>query len=403
MDSPDPPLFTALSTSARQLYLLLRCISFTPKAEVQITPEGLRFSSEEARVIQGLAFLEKGLFTSYTFNEPSTAQKNPHMSDDSSSETSTTPHFQISLAALLETLQIFGISEPTSSSSSHSFRNSNGGFTSTYPTAFTTPALALHSSGGTCRLSYHSFGSPLSITITEGGVTTVCDLTTYEPASSFLDEGIPLQRDALTLKIIMRSTWLSDAITELANTDPTVLVTNASSTTAPFFALEGQGGPFGDSTVEFMPTSTSSNTTDSSTPSSRQNNRKTPLVTETFSVAAPPGSHGRVRQRYKFDLIRKAARAMALASKVSLRQDRQGVLSLQFMIEIGGDGIAGGSRDGGNAYGGGVAASGIGSGAGAGGGKVTFVDFRFVPLIDDDDEGDASEDESYQEGSNDEL
>jgi cell cycle checkpoint protein len=403
MDSSDPPIFTALSTSARQLYLLLRCISFTSKAEIQITPEGLRFSAEEARVIQGLAFLEKSLFTSYTFNEPSAVHNNPHTSDDSTSETSTTPNFQVSLAALLETLQIFGIPDSTSSSASHSFRNPNGGFTSTYPTAFTTPALALHSSGGTCRISYHSFGSPLSITITEGGVTTICDLTTYEPASNYLDEGIPLQRDALTLKIIMRSTWLSDAITELANTNPTVLVINASSIMAPFFALEGQGGPFGDSTVEFMPTSTSSNTADSATPSSRSSSRKTPLVTETFSVAAPPGSHGRVRQRYKFDLIRKAARAMALASKVSVRQDRQGVLSLQFMIEIGGDGTAGGSRGGSNAYGGGVVTNGSGSGAGTGCGKVTFVDFRFVPLIDDEEDESGDEEQGTRGGSDEEL
>ena len=405
MNSSDPPIFSALSTSARQLYLLLRCISFTPKAEVQITPEGLRFSAEEARVIQGLAFLEKGLFTSYVFNEPAAAYNNSNnndpASDDSTSETSPTPNFQISLAALLETLQIFGISDPTSSSSSHSFRNPNGGFTSTYPTAFTTPSLALHSSGGTCRISYRSSGSPLSITITEGGVTTTCDLTTYEPASNYLDEGIPLQRDALTLKIIMRSTWLSDAITELANTNPTVLVINASNTTPPFFALEGQGGPFGDGTVEFLPTST---TADSATSSARSSggsssSRKTPLVTETFSVAAPAGTHGRVRQRYRFDLIRKAARAMALASKVSVRQDRQGVLSLQFMIEIGGDGAAGGNREGSIAYGGGGVTN--GAAAGAAGGQVTFVDFRFVPLIDEEEDEDG--DETHQGGSDEEL
>jgi cell cycle checkpoint protein len=126
-------------------------------------------------------------------------------------------------------------------------------------------------------------------------------------------------------------------------------------------------------------------------------------VTETFSVAAPPGSHGRVRQRYKFDLIRKAARAMALASKVSVRQDRQGVLSLQFMIEIGGDGTAGGSRGGSNAYGGGVVTNGSGSGAGTGCGKVTFVDFRFVPLIDDEEDESGDEEQGTRGGSDEEL
>ncbi len=47
------PLFTAVSSGARPLYLLLRCLGFAPKVQVQITPEGLRFTVEEARVMQG--------------------------------------------------------------------------------------------------------------------------------------------------------------------------------------------------------------------------------------------------------------------------------------------------------------------------------------------------------------
>ncbi len=384
MDSSRPPIFTALSTSARELFLLLRCISFASKAEVQITPEGMRFSAEEARVVQGLAFLERGLFSSYTLNARSTSA----IGDDSAPET---PNFQISLSALLETLQIFGISDPTISFNSSSYRNPNGGFTSTYPTAFTTPALALPTSGGTCRISYASLGSPLSIIISEGGVTTTCDLSTYEPASNYLDEGIPLARDALTLKIIMRSAWLSDAITELSNTNPTVLVLNASNTNAPFFALEGQGGPFGDGTVDFMPEQAPAS-------SSSNSRKKTPLVTETFSVAPPPNGHGRVKQRYKFDLIKKAAQAMKLASKVSIRQDRQGVLSLQFMIEIGGE-SSNASKDGAN---GSVVVNGAGAGTVNAGGKVSFVDFRFVPLIDEDDD-DETDDQEGDVGSDEEL
>jgi cell cycle checkpoint protein len=70
MDGPTKPIFTAISSSARQLYLLLRCVSFSSKTLVQITPEGLRFSVEETRAMQGLAFLDKALFTTYIFNPP---------------------------------------------------------------------------------------------------------------------------------------------------------------------------------------------------------------------------------------------------------------------------------------------------------------------------------------------
>ena len=272
-----PPVFTALSTSARQLFSLLRCISFAQKADVQITPQGIRFSVEEARVVQGLAFLEKALFSSFSCKPPQ--------------DEAVVPTFQVNLPALLEVLQIFGISETSSN-----WRNQNGGFSSSYGAAFNTPAMAL---AGTCRFSYPQVGAPLSITISEAGVTTTCDLTTYEPAGTYEDEdvSIPLDRNTLILKVIMRSTWIHDAIAELSGTNPSVLVLDASNHSAPYFALEGHGGPFGDSTVDFTadPTSTG--------PSAVAHGKKQPLVTETFQVLASSGSRGRVKQRYKFDLI----------------------------------------------------------------------------------------------------
>lgn len=63
---------------------------------------------------------------------------------------------------------------------------------------------------------------------------------------------------------------------------------------------------------------------------------------------------------------------MAVANKVSIRGDRQGVLSLQFMIEFDNNGHGG-------------APGGMRSSGASTGGTVTFVDFRFVPLLDDDD------------------
>lgn len=48
-----PPIFKAVSGSTRQLFQLLSCIRFAPKALVQISQEGLRFGVEESRVMQG--------------------------------------------------------------------------------------------------------------------------------------------------------------------------------------------------------------------------------------------------------------------------------------------------------------------------------------------------------------
>jgi Repair protein Rad1/Rec1/Rad17 len=51
---PDTPEFVATSTSAKQLFLLLRCISFGDKVQMQISDEGVRFSVEDSAVMEGM-------------------------------------------------------------------------------------------------------------------------------------------------------------------------------------------------------------------------------------------------------------------------------------------------------------------------------------------------------------
>lgn len=50
---PDPPVLAAVCSSARQLFTLLRCIAFAPRAHVQLTDQGLRFSVDEASAMEG--------------------------------------------------------------------------------------------------------------------------------------------------------------------------------------------------------------------------------------------------------------------------------------------------------------------------------------------------------------
>ncbi|KAL8943355.1 MAG: hypothetical protein Q9216_001130 [Gyalolechia sp. 2 TL-2023] len=322
----EEPLFTAVSVSARQLFQLLKCINFAQKAQVRITEEGLRFTVEESRVIQGIAFLEKALFTSYTFAPPSSSQDEDDTRDDTRDDTSV---FQISLTALLETLSIFGFNEGRDRWASRD--SAYGGFTGSLGTGgqfapFENRALRTTS---VCRLSYAAKGEPLCVVLKEAGVTTTCEMVTYEAEDQ--DE-IPLQRDALAQKIIMRSSWLHDAIDELASTSPSRLTMTASPS-APYFTLSSKG-PLGSATVEFS---------------------KDQQLLETFQVPE------RTVNTYKYSLVKAAGRAMAMASKVSIRGDVQGVLSLQFMIEI---------EE----------------------GRVSFIDFRFVPFLpeeDDDENGDV--------------
>jgi cell cycle checkpoint protein len=79
----------------------------------------------------------------------------------------------------------------------------------------------------------------------------------------------------------------------------------------------------------------------------------------------------RIQQSYRFSLIRKAARAMSVANKVSIRGDQQGVLSLQFMVELDDNSVPVGRP--------------VGAGVKGPNGPVCFVDFRFVPLLDEEE------------------
>ncbi|KAL8821882.1 MAG: hypothetical protein Q9223_000180 [Gallowayella weberi] len=325
----------AVSGSVRHLFQLLKCINFATKAHVRITPEGLRFTVEESRVIQGTVFLEKKLFTSYTYAPLADSQAED---DDGADDTAV---FQISLTALLETLQIFGVNEAKDRWTGRD--PGYGGMTGTLggggggkPAAFGNQALRMT---GVCRLSYAAKGEPLCVVLQEGGVTTTCEMVTYEAEE--LDE-IPLQRDALALKIIMRSSWLYDAVNELSSTSPSRL-TIAASPSAPYLVLSCNG-PVGSAAVEFG---------------------KDQQLLETFQVPK------RTVNTYKHSLIKSATRAMLIASKVSIRGDAQGVLSFQFMIEVEGP---------------------LGVG-------VSFVDFRFVPFLPEEDEDDRDSNDDIDEAA----
>lgn len=265
---------------------------------------------------------------SFTYNAPTSDA-------DGSSEPLS---FQISLPALLETLQIFGASEASSRFSRPEFDEYATNIRPERINAFSNQALGVT---GICRFSYAGVGEPFSIILEEAGVSTTCNLNTYESESP---EEIPFNKQELEVKIIMQSRFLYDAISEvssMAATSPTSSsrLRVVTSPNTPFLLLSAAGA-FGSATVEFS---------------------KSRELLETFTVAR------RWTQYYKFELLKRAMETMKLASKVSFRGDRQGVMSLQFMVEVEGGGIS-------------------------------FVDFRFVPFIRSaEDEETEDEDEEAEE------
>jgi cell cycle checkpoint protein len=133
----------------------------------------------------------------------------------------------------------------------------------------------------------------------------------------------------------MQSRYLYDAITEItsmasSNSASSSRLNIIASPSSPFLSLSVTGA-LGSTSVEFA---------------------KSRELLETFTVTR------RWSQSYKFEMVKAAAEAMRLASKVSFRSDRQGVLSLQFMVEVEGGG-------------------------------VSFIEFRFVPFVREEDDSET--------------
>ncbi|KAI7241514.1 hypothetical protein KC330_g582 [Hortaea werneckii] len=387
MANSSTPVFSAVSSSARQLLTLLRCIAPAKKAQVLISAQGLRLSTEEGSVMESFVFLEKHLFTSYTYqpSPPPSSQDDPQ-----------DPLFEINLNSLIETLNIFSLSDPAATK-----RSGGGGSMEGYD-ALAAHRLNRHAginpfstsaalTSGICSFTYQAPGHPLSIHMSESGVTTTCDLTTYQADTQ---EEIPFARDALGLKAILRSSYLLDAVTELGSMSPETLTLTASSssrasttTTAahssPCLSLSASGA-LGSATVDFTnPVPSSSASTNP--PADSSSDPPHPPILETFFC---PTTSKKVQARFPFGLIRSAHRAMAVAQKVSLRLDEEGVLSLQFLIPVM-DSTSGGHGGNGDESGGG----------GGGDAAAAFVDFRIVPLVEgEEDGGDYDEGETDGDG-----
>lgn len=332
MDAPDPPIFRAVTSSTRLLYQLLKAINFTNKVHVEITEKGIRFSTDHARVMQGVTHWDKSLFTSYTTNIPTPEESNGNPEDEDDAPPPSVI-FQLSLPALLETLQIFGAADAAARqarSDIDPYRSTN--LRNYRSDAFSNQTLGM--SNGTCSLSYNAEGDPFSIILEEGSVKTTCNLTTYVPE---IPEDIPFDIEDLGFKIITQAKWLLDALAELAPASPEKLIITASKA-APYLKLTSVGGALGSGGIDFA---------------------QGKDLLETFSVRKKKWS-----QAFKFDMLKAANEAMRIATKVSLRGDGQGVLSMQFLVEVGGEG-----------------------------GGVCFLDFRFVPYADREEEDDDDETE----------
>ncbi|XP_074635306.1 cell cycle checkpoint protein RAD1-like isoform X1 [Acropora palmata] len=176
--------------------------------------------------------------------------------------------FRISLNVLLECLNIFGSSKDTA----------------------TFTAL---------KMCYAGYGYPLILMLEEGGVLTDCSIQTQEP-----DETLDFDFSSAEVlnKIIMKSECLKEAFNELDMTSEVLQI--LMSPDNPYLRLSTFG--HAGSTHSDFP--------------------KESDMVESFECQQTQTN------RYKISLLKPSTKALQLSSKISIRMDNRGFLSLQYMI-----------------------------------------------------------------------
>ncbi|XP_078450683.1 cell cycle checkpoint protein RAD1 isoform X1 [Lampetra planeri] len=280
MTSGGSAVLSATMDSARTLVSLLRAVHFRDHATFLATQHGLKATVEDTRTLQANAFVQTSLFHTYSLLE------NP-------------VSFRVNLTALLSCLTMFGGSSSSTASSSSASSSSavRGGAARTVA-----PPVAL-------SLRYGGYGSPLILCLEEGGVVTDCSLRTQEPEDPLdFEFGVSnADEDQQTPnKVILKAEGLKEAFAdlELSSSGAEVSVHITMSLARPHFRLS-TFGPLGSTHCDFP--------------------RNSDMV-ESFHCTKAQTN------RYKASFLKPSVKALSQASKVSVRMDWRGLLSLQFMI-----------------------------------------------------------------------
>ncbi|KAH6918975.1 Rad1/Rec1/Rad17 [Coprinopsis sp. MPI-PUGE-AT-0042] len=355
------PILSTMVNDVRYFAAVLRGVHFSNMATVTITKQGLTITVEEARTLLGTAFIFSEMFDIYEyyteaeqrrafekqerrrFQENSQSQANAP-SDDEPDDADDEPQnaaFQVHLNILIECINIFGTAGPmatpfTSNTNTHKkwrrgdeetdHEGVGGGGGRRGGDDLGNRRIEAFLGGGPAnrtnlRMIYPGNGYPLSLIVAEetGGPTTTCEITTYDPEPQ-LD--LNFDNSKLVLKIILKSSWLRDALSELdPSCEKLTLMGNPSldesrdpsstgrrpqkrAPTTPLFRIQANG-TFGSTEMDY--------------PDDKE-------VLETFECSQ------RVQFTYRLPHILKTLRALSSSTKTSLRIDEDGLLSLQFLM-----------------------------------------------------------------------
>lgn len=312
---PEPAaqeVLQAAVNDVRHLASMIRSVAFVNRATMSISDAGITVTVEEARSLIANAYIPYTLFSSFVFNPPQQPD-NPKASQESDAQPVTV--FEVQLDVLLECLNIFGTAGgnllPKSGPSESKARGAKakggrGGRDMVDLNANRIDNYFTSSKATALRMSYQGEGWPLTLLLTEdvNGPKTTCEVTTLEPEPNL---ELPFDDDDKVVKLIMKSTWLREALSEIdASCDTLTIICTPPGGNRREPALRIHAiGSFGSTDMDY--------------PNDRE-------VLELFECAE------RVSFNYRFSHITRALRALQNSLKTSLRIDSDGLLSLQFMM-----------------------------------------------------------------------
>ncbi|KIP02645.1 hypothetical protein PHLGIDRAFT_78869, partial [Phlebiopsis gigantea 11061_1 CR5-6] len=318
---------------------LMRGINFANRANVTLSVGGLIINVEEARTLLGTAYIFSEAFDQYIYNPNAGTAASATQGSEQEQVQDPPPNaaIEIPINTLVECLNIFGTAGLSSSSNSKETKTRRwrrvGEESDHEGGANDGPSDRRRGAGGGAgaapsdnsridqffgaekrtgmRMSYAGPGYPLTFLIAEetGGPTATVELTTFEPEPQL---ELPFDADDAVLRIILKSSWLRDALSELdPSCEKLTIIGNpppasgrAARMSEPRLRLKA-AGTFGTTEMDY--------------PSDKE-------VLETCDCTLP------VSFSYSFKHIAKSARALQASHKTSLRIDGDGLLSLQFLM-----------------------------------------------------------------------
>lgn len=278
---------------------------------------GIQIEVEYKRVLQATAYLANSLFEEWNYQP---VKRNTQEDDEETDDSDESAEIDIDLSILNEVLSIYGSSGGWSGGRNKWRNNDDRGYDEDEPRGPLDRYFGSRNKKTTSlRMSYLGEGHPLRLLLAESaeGPTTVCQIHTLQSERRM---ELAFDDEDKIVKIIMKSSWLKDALSEIDSTcdyvsiicnPPQKITGTAKGRTAeaevPIFRIEAKSIR---GTVEM------------DYPNDRE-------VLEFFECGQS------MRFHYSFDVLHHAIRALAVSVKVSIRIDSEGVMSLQFLMPTG--------------------------------------------------------------------